>query len=212
MNKTAVMLLTLFMATAAYAGPGLNLPASADVCLTYPGATSYWSVTFQNIPAGYDIKNLNYPGWCADAEHTIGTGCQTCDLYSIQDDVLPAYAQDEDWDLITYMVNEYRAGTWSCATKYEIQYLVWYFLEQSYQWGDPDATCIDEIKADVYAYGEGFEPSAGGVATVLCDAAEGEKQLIFVEIPFPAPEFASALAAIALASPAFGYLLVKRKK
>jgi len=58
-------------------------------------------------------------------------------------------------------------------------------------------------------------PDAGDYATVLCDANDGEtmlKQVIFVEVPFPAPEAASIVAAIAMVSPAFGYLLIKRKK
>jgi hypothetical protein len=228
-----LMLAVMIAATATASDPlGLNLPATpVTMTLSNPGATSYFNVKFEGIAAGYDVRNINYPGWCADANHTIGMGTQTARLYSTYDTALPSYAQNADWDKITYMVNKYRANGYSCANTqgYEIQSLVWDYMGLAYSWGPVDATCKATIKADVEANGNNFVPGAGDIATVLVDtnvcgqtndvigaATFGTcvqtKQIIFVEIPFPAPELTSALAAIALVSPAFGYLLVKRKK
>jgi hypothetical protein len=225
------MLAVMIAATATAVDPlNLNLPTDpVTMTLSHPGATSYFNVKFDGIAAGYDVRNINYPGWCADANHSVNMGTQTAKLYSTYDTALPAYAQDADWDKITYMVNKYRANAYPCANTqgYEIQSLVWDYMGLGYSWGPVDATCKATIKADVDANGNDFVPKAGDIATVLVDtnvcgqndagaATFGTcvptKQIIFVEIPFPAPELTSALAAIALASPAFGYLLVKKKK
>jgi hypothetical protein len=236
--KTAIILVTMLIAaTAATAVDplGLNLPTDpVTMDIVHPGYNSYWGVTFSGIAAGYDVTNQRYPGWCADSNTPLDPGTYTAKLYSTYDTALPPYAQNANWDKITYMVNQYRAGAYPCANTqgYEIQTLIWNYIGQSYVWGPIDETCKETIKADVDANGDGFVPSGGDVATVLVDANECNavkvdgveqsamvneicvptKQLIFVEIPFPAPELTSALAAIALVSPAFGYLLVKRKK
>lgn len=213
MKKPTLILAVLMLASFATAAPTLNLPTGdVTMFITHPGAQSYWGVAFSGIGGGYDIHDGTYIGWCADADTTIGAGSHQTKLYSIYE-TLPSHAQNENWTKINYMVDKYRDGGYSCATKYEIQTLIWSYLGYDAVWGSPNAACMDSIRSDVDLNGDAFEPGSGDVVAVLCDTADGKKQLIFIELPyFLAPEVLGALAAIGLASPAFGYLLVKRRK
>jgi hypothetical protein len=173
----------------------------------------YWRVTLSGILGGYDIENGEYKGWCADPSTGIG-GTHNTTLYSVYDCDLPFYAQNENWPKINYMVNEYRKGNYDCATKYEIQKLIWDYLGYSaWGWGAVNASCEALVKADVDSNGNGYIPQRGDLVAVLCDTDSGELQLIFIELQyFFAPEMVAAVVVIALISPAFAYLLRKRRE
>jgi hypothetical protein len=221
MNKTIGLIMALMLITIAAASDplGLNLPTTpVTMNIAHPGAVSYWSVTFSGIGDGYDISNGNYPGWCADADTQIGQGTHQTRLYSAYDTALPAQAQSQNWDKITYMVNRYRDNAYPCANKYVIQNLVWYYVGDTYDWGSVNATCRTLVKNDVEANGDGFTPAAGDIAPVVCYTVEGTsapvlRQLIFVETKYvPTPEAILAVAAIALLTPGLIYFVRKRRE
>ena len=218
MKKIMVLLIgmTMLASMAAASDPlGLNLPPNpVKLRVTSLASDAYINVELSTVPGGYDVSNGNYKGWCADPDTTIYLGkYYSTTLYSSYDTNLPGYAQDNDWDKINYMVNEFRDGSYSCATRNEIQTLVWEYLDYpGEKLGSPDPTCMSIIRADVNANGNGFMPGSGDIVGVVCD--NGVKvQLLFIEIfYFPAPELMGALLVMALVSPAFIYLVIKKRR
>jgi hypothetical protein len=223
----ALVLAALASAGCAYDPLNLALPdGMVGMSLHFVGkesvADSYWDMRFSGIPADrrYSIRNdLIYKGWCADPTRMINPIDYQTRLYSAYETDLPARMETvpaTEWDKITYMLNRYRrenaydspkcAGTGAGAC--EIQNAIWYYRgNQTYpHYCEPNKECLDYIKADADAH-DGYLPSHGELATVLCDTNEGDLQLILVEIPYMAPEQASATVAVlcALCAGAFAW-------
>jgi len=131
-------LLAVSSFASAYDPLGLNLPASM-VTLTIPGLagdTAYVYVTLANVPAGYDVSNGEYLGWCADPDNVIyyPDVPYNARLYSSYDTSLPQNVQSANWSKINYMINKYRKGgfTGVCSTTVrddEIQTMIWRYLD-----------------------------------------------------------------------------------
>jgi hypothetical protein len=213
----AVLALVCAATMAAAVDPlGLNLPASA-VTLTIPGLagdTAAMYIKLANVPAGYDITNGQYLGWCADPDYNIyyPNVPYSARLYSSYDTILPPEAVSANWPKINYMVNKYRKGGFSCARDDEIQTLIWSYLGHSDVWGAPGDTCMTSIKENVEEYGADYMPESGDVVGIVADSGR-YVQVVFLELPYvTAPEVAQLALAVALITPAFGYLLVKKRK
>jgi hypothetical protein len=218
----AVLALICAATIATAADPlGLNLPTST-VTLTIPGLagnTAQIYIKLANVPAGYDVTNGQYLGWCADPDNIIyyPNVPYNARLYSSYDNALPQNAASANWPKINYLVNKYRKGGFSgtCATAVrddEIQTIIWSFLGHSNVWGTPSTACMTAIKADVNANGASYVPASGDVVGIVADNGR-YVQVVFLELPYvTAPEIAGLAMAIAMISPAFGYLLVKKRK
>jgi hypothetical protein len=199
---------------------GLNLPASA-VTLTIPafaGDSATMYIKLANVGNGYDVANGKYLGWCADPSRDIYMDTTySARLYSSYDDALPQNAASANWPKINYLVNKYRKGGFSgtCQTAVrddEIQTAIWSLLGHSDVWGTPNTNCVAAIKADAIANGTNYVPASGDVVGIVADSGS-RVQVVFLELPYvTAPEVAGLAMAIAMISPAFGYLLVKKRK
>lgn len=222
-NVLYAVLAMLCVATiaSAYDPLGLDLPTSA-VTLKVPGLagpSAQIYITLSNVPAGFDVTNGQYLGWCADPNHDIWypNVPYSARLYSSYDDSLPV-ASSGNWPEINYVVNKFRKGGFSsvCATTVtddEIQTVIWSYLGYANVYGTPNPACMAAIKADVTANNGGsFVPTSGDVVGLVANNGQNV-QVVFLELPYTtAPEVAGLAMAVAMISPAFGYLLVKRKK
>jgi hypothetical protein len=179
-----VLLLTLFAATAVLAAGSLNLPAN-QVEVQYgtfeAGTNSIMDITLSGIPAGYDISNGVYPGWCIQ-DHVVGAPTAGY-LYSSDDPNMPADAVGLPWDKINYILNHKAGNT------HDIQTALWVILgEPNPNWGISTAAAAMIQAAN--ANGGGYTPPPGGVLAVLV-YSDGfgtymySKQEAIIEVPAP---------------------------
>ena len=45
---------------------GIDLPSDPVTLNAVDGTTTYFDITLSGVPAGNDVTNGLYPGWCAD--------------------------------------------------------------------------------------------------------------------------------------------------
>ena len=117
---------------------------------------SYFDTTVTN--GGNDVPSATYEGWCFDKFHFITPGTDyTATLYSSLDPLLPASLQDDDWDLVNYIINhkaDYFLAGYSAG---DIQNAIWFFFEDL-TWAQLDAN-EKAIAQDAIDNGEGFYPA-----------------------------------------------------
>jgi hypothetical protein len=163
----------------AWAQPVLNLPTGPVTLVVYDGAPiSYFSTVLSNVPAGYDVTNGTYPGWCIEEPIFITEGVEhTVTLYSSYDPSLPAHLQDPDWDMVNYLLNHKQGDS------YDIQNATWYFVNGGNM---PTSLAGQAMVNDALANGEGFIPVGSQVIAVICDTGIDEhdqRSIIEVEPP-----------------------------
>ncbi|MCK4300881.1 MAG: hypothetical protein KAX80_15175, partial [Planctomycetes bacterium] len=115
----------------------LEMP-DEDVTVNVATASdSYFDTTVTD--GGNDVPDATYEGWCFDKVHFITPGTDyTGTLYSSYDPFLPAGLQDDDWDLVNYIINhkqEYFDAGYSAG---DIQNAIWFFFEDL-TWAQLDA-------------------------------------------------------------------------
>jgi hypothetical protein len=176
MKKLALPLAVVFAlvaATAALAAGLLNLPANPVDATFYenftPGGNSYFNTVLSNVPAGYDVTNGEYIGWCTDAysgppPFNAETGKVT--LLSTYG-TLPSSVSGLPWDKINYLLN-HKNG----QPNNVIQPAIWYLLLGDRDawipgWDCPVGSACDLLVQDANANGSGFVPAPGQVVAVL---------------------------------------------
>ena len=155
--------------------PSCPLP-TADICITgaYPGSSSYWGTTLSGVPAGYVVHDGLYVGWCVDLFHFMTPGQQYCGthLYSSYDPNLPAGLQDDDWDMVNYILNHKQGGT------QDVQNAIWFFIGSGAL--PPAGPGLDMVN-DALAHGEGFVPGPGETTAIIVFAGESV-QITIIEV------------------------------
>jgi len=147
-------------------GKVLNLPPYPDVIVnavfTNTVNPSYWLTTLSNVPAGYDVTNGNYFGWCVDEDSWIYPGnTYTINLMSSYDPMNPWPGNYlYSWPCVNYILNH--KGT---ATGMQIQEAIWYFLNHGYTGSDP---VVLMLIAQAVNFGQNFHPGTGQVMAILC--------------------------------------------
>ena len=152
--------------------PWMNLPCSVDYSVATNGEAydSYFASTFDGIPAGYDIGNGTFGGWCADLQHFITPGTQydMCAFSSLRLDLLPESCNmDVDW---SERGEEFARVNWlfnnldllPARTTNQMQDAIWKLM--GFNPG------LDGVSAQIVALAIGhgdFTPVPGGWAAVL---------------------------------------------
>ena len=73
---TIAIIVTMIFSVSAVvsANTNVNLPSEAvTLNVKYPGDSSYFDTTLKNVPAGFDVTNFTYVGWCTQKHQTIHT-------------------------------------------------------------------------------------------------------------------------------------------
>ena len=165
--------------------PYMNLPASVDVLLEYPGDSTYWDITLLNVAAGYDIQNGTLAAYCGDHNTTIGTGNHTLDVFSSLYPALIPDSFDADKPLYNNVnwlgnhLSNYPGYVWQ-----DVQDAVWIILGQISTPTFSQTTMAGQMAADALAQGDNFMPPVGGFAAVLfisqnASTTKRDLQLIF---------------------------------
>jgi len=153
-------------------GKVLNLPTDPiTIVYTYPGLAglpSYWDMTLSGIVgSGYNVANgQTYDGWCVDEETYIVPGQPyTINLVSSYDAANPWVGNyNYAWPCVNYIINHKAAG----ASWEQIQYSIWYFINDGYFGYDP---VVLGMIGDAVLNGQNFVPGAGQFVAVLCVAS-----------------------------------------
>jgi len=142
--------------------PTLRLPTqTVTMKVVYVWQDSYFKMTLTNVPAGYDITDGEYPGWCVEVATEMTTGVNhKVQLYSSYDAHMPESFKSAHWDKVNYIINN-RDG----YDRQTIQEVIWYFICK-----DPlpanNSNAVN-LAAEANASGAGFVPTFGQKIAVL---------------------------------------------
>jgi len=150
----------------------LDIPTEIVTVYNTVGMESYIITLLSNVPAGYDVVNEYYLGWCVDQDNTLCTYYDAT-LWSSYDNNIP-YPSDS-WDKVNYIINN--KGT---ANKEQIQRAIWHYIDHGPYTGTD--TVVLGLIADADANGEGFVPSEGEWLAVLCYPVNENIQKTIIEV------------------------------
>jgi hypothetical protein len=182
MRKIKTLLLSLLMISvilfaSAKASTFPNLPATPVTVTVTTGAGVYpLTAVLSNVPAGYDVSNGAYTGWCHDLLTTI-----THDTpYSAV--LISSLSLPTPWDKINYILN-HKTGTGQ-----DVQAAIW--LTQGFSGAQilanagfsPSAVAIT-LYNNANANGGGFVPGPGQIVAVLADVEGGQDLIIELRQP-----------------------------
>ncbi len=155
---------------------GISLPDVPVTMNVADGTTSYFVITLSNVPAGSDITNGVYPGWCAEfGPHMTRNTDLTVTLYDSYDPNLPARAHhgDSDWAKVNWVLNNKGSNGMM-----DIEYAIWYLLEEiPYSYLPPNAQTL-------VANAVPFTPQAGNIIAIIAVPQEGN-QVGIIEYVIP---------------------------
>ncbi|RNI11992.1 SdrD B-like domain-containing protein, partial [Methanohalophilus portucalensis] len=162
---------------------------------TIPGSNgNYFDIQLSDVPAGYDISNGTWTGWCTDSEVFITPETSyDSNVYCSENSSMPPYANDdEQWDKVNYVINRYREGAYdsqlsstSKADWKEVQAAIWNLTDTDPEYKGFFTTESQYIINDANVNGTGFCPGDNDIAIVVIDpfeTSEERKQLLFIEV------------------------------
>jgi len=144
-------------------------------------------ITLSDVPAGYDVMNSTYAGWCMEDNHqdNFPPGTQVTLLDSTDDPgTFPASFQAIDWNKVNYLLN-HKAGTAE-----EVQAALWHVLgtQDDISPALPLTAAAQAMLADANLNGAGFIAGPGQViAVILYGDGLGPSgfQATLIEVPVP---------------------------
>lgn len=187
---TIVLMLSGILITTALAYPISNVTMNV-----VDGTDSYFLTTLSGIPAGEDISDGTYLGWCVDTSHVMPRSTNLIvTLYSSL--APPASLSSQAWDMVNYVLNHKLGG------KIDIQAAIWYFIKLDPAWttpgyyaydpygdnrygGNPPSADTLAMVADALANGAGYTPGPGDVLAVICVPVDSNNQISIVELTVP---------------------------
>jgi hypothetical protein len=156
-----IALSSMLVNHAAAASNALNLPSTPVRIEVKNGTESYFNTELSDVPAGYDVANTTYLGWCVDrtANMTRSPANHEVILYSSSNP--PGNLASEKWDKVNYILNHKQ------GTPDDIQQAIWYFINMAGKY-TPTSTMAWEIVSGALANGNGFIPANGQKVAVIC--------------------------------------------
>ena len=172
----AVLVCSTLTMTVTASEPTVRLPTQLVTMRAVCDTESYFEMTLSDIPAGFDITNGTYQGWCVQKDIQMTQGVShTVLLFSSYDSQMPESFRCENWDKINYVLNHKQGGRQS------IQDAIWYYTDLSQFPSDPDAQAMI---ADADAHGKGFIPHQGHLMALLIEGVP-VIQRTFLEFTLP---------------------------
>jgi len=173
-----VLMLSSILVTTAFAA----YPIPDVTMYVVDGTDSYFLITLSGIPAGEDIYDGDYLGWCIDRNHLMPReDSLTVVLYSSLDP--PGSLLGKEWDKVNYLLNN--KDSYSVD---DIQHAIWHYTGWwNYENLSPSVQAIvDEVDAN----GDGYIPGPCDVLAVICLPEEqAEAQMAIVELGQRCPGF-----------------------
>jgi PKD repeat protein len=160
------------------AAPSVRLPTQLVTMNAQYGGASWFDTTLSDIPAGFDITDDIYQGWCVQKNIRMTQRVNhTVLLYSSDDPSLPEGFQNKNWDKINYLLNH------KTGNRISIQKAIWYY------WTNENCSTDINASAMIAAAeqnGAGFTPTSGDVVAIPIEGIPAI-QLTFIELILPMP-------------------------
>ena len=152
--------------------PNVHLPTSQITMKVFSTTTSYFRTLLSNVPAGYEVSNGNYSGWCSDSAHTINlnTAYQVT-LYSSYNTSLPTHLYHQNWSKVNYILNHKIGSDW-----HQVQYAIVYLLNFGNQGLNTDGWAMVN---NAITYGGSYIPNGGDIIAIIADAGVSVQRTIF---------------------------------
>ncbi|VVB62047.1 SdrD B-like domain protein [uncultured archaeon] len=173
--------------TVAASEPTVRLPGN-PVYMTsdHDGTTSWFDFYLSEVPAGYEITNGVYPGWCVQKYKEMANGSNPVLLKSCYATDLPSNYKVMSWDKINYIIN-HRQG----KDRVSVQLAIWYFTDNinisTYPTTNAIKIAARTIINDTILNGPGYIPQSGDILAIPIIGAEGALQLAFLELTISIP-------------------------
>ena len=132
-----------------------NLPTGTVKLTAVDGTSSYFVSTLSGVPAGFDVSDGAYSGWCVDRGTTM--------VRSVSHDVMlyssltPPVEITENWVAINYILNHKQGNMM------EVQNAIWHFTDYA-------STITTSTQAMIDAANDNptYDPTTGSVLAVIC--------------------------------------------
>jgi hypothetical protein len=185
----SILVVSGFLVFSASAASFPNLPSTPVTVTVAVGPGVYpLTIVLSDVPAGYDVTNGAYTGWC----HDLLTGIKAFTPYSAV--LISSLSQPTPWDKINYILNH------KTGTPEDVQAAIW--LIEGFTAAEilanagfsPSATAL-ALYSDANANGGGFFPGPGQIVAVIVNVEGGQDLLIELLVPGNFPKrFTSAFA------------------
>jgi len=152
------------------------------------GTYSYWNIDFEDED-WYPFPGSNtWVGWCTDPTASSNGATYCVDVYSSYDESLPGKAASDNWEFISYLINQRNMGEgiynqdWTNNTiKQHFQNAIWYFkfgYGQAAYPGGLGGQFVD----DAIAHGDNYYPMAGDFYAVILYPPNEDFQMNIIEV------------------------------
>ncbi|MCU0850013.1 MAG: hypothetical protein MUC80_01900, partial [Candidatus Thermoplasmatota archaeon] len=158
--------------------PNVHLPPGQVTMKVFSSTTSYFRTQLFNVPAGFEVSNGNYTGWCTDSAHTINTNTayQTT-LYSTYNTSLPSHLYHQNWSKVNYILNHKIGTDW-----HQVEYAILYILNFGNQGLNSNGWSMVN---DAITYGGSYIPDCGDKIAIIADVSPTVQRTVF-ELTLPA--------------------------
>jgi hypothetical protein len=138
------------------AAPWPNLPSTHVHLTVVDGTTSYFISTLSGVPAGFDVHNGVYRGWCVDRSTTmIRSVSHNVILYSSLSP--PSALSSINWIAINYILNHKQ------GTMMDVQHAIWHFTD-----GYSPGNAATQAMVDAANANPTYNPTTGAILAVIC--------------------------------------------
>ena len=152
--------------------PNVHLPTSQITMKVFTTTTSYFRTLLSNVPAGYEVSNGNYTGWCSDSAHTINLNTPyQVTLYCSYNTSLPTHLYHQNWSKVNYILNHKIGSDW-----HQVQYAILYIVNFGNQGLNTDGWAMVN---DAILYGGSYIPGGGDIIAIIADAGVTVQRTIF---------------------------------
>ena len=152
--------------------PNVHLPTSQVTMRVFTDTNSYFRTRLTNVPAGYEVTNRNYTGWCTDSAHYINLNTPyQVTLYSSYNPSLPPYLYHQNWSKVNYILNHKIGNDW-----HQVQYAILYIVDFGNQGLNADGWAM--VNAAIQ-YGGSYVPGGHDIIAIIADAGTTVQRTIF---------------------------------
>jgi hypothetical protein len=182
--QIAILALTILVGDVTAAADTLKLPPTTTfvVLEVSNGTQSYFDTKLSQVPAGYDVTNRTYLGWCIDVSTDMPRSPATHTVFLYSSLSPPGDLANEDWKRVNYILNHKKGEA------QDIQEAIWYFINLDGEYL-PQRSMALAIVDDAKANGTNFAPTVNQTAAVIAYPVfvtnPYEVQISIIEVTVP---------------------------
>ena len=150
-----------------------HLPTNSVVFIGHESADSFAAIALSGVPAGYDVTNGTYSGWCINYDAPISYAqVYAGKLFSSASPQLPPEILALARDKVNYILN-HKQGSVD-----DVQDAIWHVLGQT---NAPVTTLSQGLVAAADAAGVGFVPGTNDVVAIIIEPDDEGVQRLVIE-------------------------------